>query len=621
MPYVAGELEHARLLLVDIQGYHFAHDTLRHQVMTNMPEQRRRLLHGRALDALTGRSQVNAATLVYHAEGAGRTAALIVHAARAGHEAAAMFAHESAVAYFQLAWEGLAPADPARFAIGRELATLYGLLAQREAQESVLQSLADTAVADNRRRADVAQLWSRFYNQTGRVAKAAAAAESAIALARRSGDRRLLAEALTTHGQALRTLGRPAEAAAVIEKAAQMYQAVDDRRGVAATVDLLGGLAYEMGDYQAAAAQHGRAAAAFRELGHRVHEALALNNLGAAYWGLGAYAASRAAHEQALASNRAINHRRGEADNLDNMGGVDWVLGRYDEAIAQYEAALAIRRAIDDRWGISISLGNLGDAYRLKGDYAAALSYLDQAYAVNLEIGRLRGQCYNLHGRGLTLLAMGRIAAAQQALEAARAGRETLGEQDNLLETRAALLRCAVSLGQQDEVERLRDEIGLALEAHSYRASLRQQVHFACYEAARFLGLPGEASLLAAQRALDETAAPLAGAERDRFLRDVPHNRAVLAAAAAYTVVESVRLPARRGAARVTVTWTLAALADHAVVDGAARRRQVLARLLAEADAQAATPTPADLARALGVSRRTVHRDLRRLGAAGDAGA
>jgi tetratricopeptide (TPR) repeat protein len=382
---------------------------------------------------------------------------------------------------------------------------------------------------------------------------------------------------------------------------------------VAATVDLLGGLAYEMGDYQTAVAQHGRAAAAFRALGHRVHEALALNNLGAAYWGLGAYAASRAAHEQALAINRAINHRRGEADNLDNMGGVDWVLGRYDEAIALYEAALAIRRAIADQWGISISLGNLGSAYRLKGAYDTALSYLDEAYALNVKMGRRRGQCYNLHARGLTLLAQERVAEARAALEEALTGRSALGERDNLLQTKAALLRCAVAAAEQDTVAQLRHDLAAALAAQSCRASLRQEIHFACYEADRFLGQPAEAALLAAQRALEEIAAPLTEAERSHFLRAVPHNQALLGAVAAYATVQSVQLPARGRRGHVNVRWTVAALEDHAVPGRAARRRTVLARLLAEARTQGADPAAAELADALGVSRRTILRDLRRL--------
>jgi hypothetical protein len=58
------------------------------------------------------------------------------------------------------------------------------------------------------------------------------------------------------------------------------------------------------------------------------------------------------------------------------------------------------------------------------------------------------------------------------------------------------------------------------------------------------------------------------------------------------------------------VTWTVAAPEDNLLPNKTARRRQRLQRLLEEAHAQGAAPTQADLAAALGVSRRTVERDV-----------
>jgi hypothetical protein len=60
----------------------------------------------------------------------------------------------------------------------------------------------------------------------------------------------------------------------------------------------------------------------------------------------------------------------------------------------------------------------------------------------------------------------------------------------------------------------------------------------------------------------------------------------------------------------VTVRWTVRAPEDDALADKAERRRQRLRRLLHEAEAQGAAPTDDDLARALGVSRRTILRDM-----------
>jgi hypothetical protein len=60
----------------------------------------------------------------------------------------------------------------------------------------------------------------------------------------------------------------------------------------------------------------------------------------------------------------------------------------------------------------------------------------------------------------------------------------------------------------------------------------------------------------------------------------------------------------------VTVEWTVNAPEDEAIADKTERRLYRLQRLLREAEAQNAAPTDADLARALGVSRRTILRDM-----------
>jgi hypothetical protein len=64
----------------------------------------------------------------------------------------------------------------------------------------------------------------------------------------------------------------------------------------------------------------------------------------------------------------------------------------------------------------------------------------------------------------------------------------------------------------------------------------------------------------------------------------------------------------------VSVRWSLATPDDDAVGGDAARRRHRLARLLREAAACGAAPTDDDLANALGVSRRTILRDMVALG-------
>ncbi len=64
---------------------------------------------------------------------------------------------------------------------------------------------------------------------------------------------------------------------------------------------------------------------------------------------------------------------------------------------------------------------------------------------------------------------------------------------------------------------------------------------------------------------------------------------------------------------RVPVRWTVSAPEDDAIRGKTARRHHRLRRLLTEAESQGAAPTDDDLAQALGVSRRTILRDMQAL--------
>ena len=237
-------------------------------------------------------------------------------------------------------------------------------------------------------------------------------------------------------------------------------------------------------------------------------------------------------------------------------------------------------------------------------------------------MGRRRGEAFALHGRGLTLVHSERYAEAQASLEEARRIRAELGERDTLAETEAALALNASLIGEGAAARAL---ITAAQERISERdrPALRQWIGYVAYRLA-----PPEQALAAlreAQAAMHAAAAPLPPNVRERFLEQVPLNRAVRQALAAAGTRISVRLVradvplgrALSAADYVQVEWTVEAADDAAIRQPAERRRHVIRRLLVEAQAQGAAPTDADIAAALDFSIRTVERDMAQLRAAG----
>jgi tetratricopeptide (TPR) repeat protein len=245
-------------------------------------------------------------------------------------------------------------------------------------------------------------------------------------------------------------------------------------------------------------------------------------------------------------------------------------------------------------------------------------------------MGRRLGQAYNLYGRGLALLEANRLAEAGEALHAALTIRTELGEQTDRLETLGALALLALAQAELESAQRIAEEmLALLVTLGQIRPALRQWVHYAAYRMYQSIGDDATAvhHLGIAQAAMLAVAAPLAQADRRRFLGQVPLNRQVEAATAEKrrrTRVCLARLDAPLGrsltaADTIEITWTTYSPEDDLHVDPAARRHYVIKRLLAEANSQSAAPTGDDLAAALAVSRRTILRDMKVLAAAGVA--
>lgn len=216
----------------------------------------------------------------------------------------------------------------------------------------------------------------------------------------------------------------------------------------------------------------------------------------------------------------------------------------------------------------------------------------------------------------------------QQALnhlqEAETACREAGAERDcvGILADRGEAL---LALGRSDEALEVTAQAVARLRPGVERGYRLLFVH---HRALRAVGLEREASeaLAQAHRALMETLEGLPEPQRRVSLERVPEHRAIVAAWEAVQPRRVLfRLPRAdvptgrplRDDEWVEVAWTVDAPEDRAISGKVARRRHRLLRLLEEAREQRAAPTVSRLAEALGVSERTLKRDLAALRAAG----
>jgi DNA-binding SARP family transcriptional activator/tetratricopeptide (TPR) repeat protein len=248
--------------------------------------------------------------------------------------------------------------------------------------------------------------------------------QTALAAARRAGDRPSQGQILLLLGLAQTSIGDLAGATATFRQALALYRDLGDPAGQG---DAINGIAHACllaNDYPAAAVSCRQALELFHAIGHRRGQANALNGLGDVYQVTGDYPAAAASHRQALELFRAIGHRTGECDALDGLAVAQMLTGDYRAAAATFEQAMPLQRDVGDRYGQAWELHYLGRLQRLTGDYRAAAASQQQALSQLRDLGERSLQACALNELGLLQQLTGDYAAAavshQQALEMSR---------------------------------------------------------------------------------------------------------------------------------------------------------------------------------------------------------
>ena len=274
--------EEGGLLAVSPDGVRFRHELTRHAIVDALPTSRRIELEHRVFVELLRSGVADPARLVHHAMEAGDVDAIVEWAPRAARDAAASGAHRQATAHYRAALDHADRYQPAELAdLSEEFAIeSYTIGAALDAVVAQSEAVALRRQLDDPPRLGSSLRWlSRFQWFGGRRADAEASAreasavlavagdwsllamalsnesqlallahdseraielaDGAIAIARETGDSRVLSHALNNHGTALMFRADDAGIAELIE-AAEVALAVDDVEDAArASVNLV----------------------------------------------------------------------------------------------------------------------------------------------------------------------------------------------------------------------------------------------------------------------------------------------------------------------------------------------------------------------------------------------
>jgi predicted ATPase/DNA-binding SARP family transcriptional activator/biotin operon repressor len=642
LPAALEALRQRGLLIESEAGYRFEHDRVRQVAYEAIEPEYRQRLHHKAGLVLEEMRPGQIESLAYHFDRAEVWDKAAIYGHQAGDRARAAYANDRAVAYYTQALKAtqrLPGSTGLQFDLYLAREATLDLQGERAAQAGDLQALQTLSEQlGSARQAEVALRRANYAEAIGDYPAAIAAVQFAIDLARAAGDVTQEAAGYLQWGRALFYQGDYVAAEFQFTRALSTTQhntpiAADSvvrlHRVEAESLHYLGGVHWLLDDYVGARRYYEQALLIYQEIDDQVGRVAVLNRLGVILAEQGNYTEAKAYYEWALPICGEIGYRYMEGSLFGNLGIVFLYQGDYTEASSYFEQSLRICREVGRRRGESMVLAYLGLLFHHLGDDEIAQEYCRKALLVVQDLDARPILSDVLTNLGHALVGLGYLEEAAEAYCQALDIRRELGEHNRAMESLAGLARVSVAQGHLDQalvqVEEILDRLankGLAGADEPFR------VYLTCYRVLEANSdYRAQGVLITAHDLLQEWAANIRDVTvRRSFLENVAAHREIVAA---YRRTQenrvTVRLPRAdapttrplRDDEWIEVTWTPFASEDSQVEGKAAQRHHRLLRLLHEAGEQSAAPSVADLAVALGVTSRTVKRDLAALRAVG----
>lgn len=264
-----------------------------------------------------------------------------------------------------------------------------------------------------------------------------AAAEAEVAKARallpQATRRGLEAGVLGCEGTILETSGENARARGLYEQAVAVATRSQDSEMLAQALFQRGYLLGLQGQYAMGLADLKRAQTLFDEISLPDHALTALNGIAILYNRMGDYAQARDMYDRALEAQRVAGMYREQSVTLHNLGRAHENLREWDAAEAAFQESYDISRQLNYVRGKAYALRGLGAVKNAKGDPEGALEILEQAAALQRQTPDARLNAQIQLARGVALHRLKRLSASSEALQAAL---EVFRQADSLNELR-----------------------------------------------------------------------------------------------------------------------------------------------------------------------------------------
>ncbi|MGB8647708.1 MAG: tetratricopeptide repeat protein [Anaerolineae bacterium] len=230
-------------------------------------------------------------------------------------------------------------------------------------------------------------------------------------------EQRLRAGVLYAAAQLVSRSENDAAPRAMYEESLHLRRLLGDRRAIAESLTSMSVFCYMHGEHDAARTYAREGLELCRALGDRPGCARLLNILGRLELARVEHAAARVYLLESITISRELQDKNSLAVALYHLGGAAGTEGRYADARRDLLKALELQRAFGDAYAVPAVLNSLGMCAAHQGDFAPAREWLAESLALERGLGDRYGEAFTHLGLGLVEFFQGNLAEAHGAME------------------------------------------------------------------------------------------------------------------------------------------------------------------------------------------------------------
>jgi tetratricopeptide (TPR) repeat protein/predicted Ser/Thr protein kinase len=269
-------------------------------------------------------------------------------------------------------------------------------------------------------KAQILQAMGIAYSDLTKWEDALRSFQDSLAIKRRLGLKKGIADSLESIAQTEEPLGKPDQALKDYGSALDSYREMGDKADAARVLNDLADFYNNRSQYDKALELYKQSLQIQVDLGNETDQGLVLNSIGNSYLSMAHYDDARTYFEQALQLREKLKVPGDIADTVHNLAETSTRLGQYDQALKQYLRALDLRRSVGDNRSAAIESAGMGTLFGYQGRYGAALSSEEDAlktFRETKEAGFWLAEILGAHGNALAQV--GRSDDAQKSLDEA----------------------------------------------------------------------------------------------------------------------------------------------------------------------------------------------------------